>query len=59
MIEQKLMSVEENKNDKTIFEKALFELRNIEYCLNFFIDIAKRNTKTRASQIHGNEKVPC
>ena len=58
LIEQKAMSTDEDGRDKTIFEKALSELRNIEYCLNFFIDIAKRNSKAHASHIHSNENMP-
>ena len=46
MIEERIIaSTEGDSGEKTIFEKALCELRNIEYSLNFFIDIAERNTK--------------
>ena len=47
LIEEKITSspsIGEDNKEKTIFEKALCELRNIEYCLNFFLDIAERNT---------------
>ena len=55
-IEEKITqspSIGEDSTEKTIFEKALCELRNIEYCLNFFLDIAERNTKAVTfSQVH-------
>ena len=36
---------------KTVFEQLAYELRNIQYCINFEIELASKNLNARASRI--------
>ncbi len=57
MMENKIKHAEDKDNVqmKTIFEKVINELRNIEYALNYFIALSERNKKKRFSRIESNE----
>lgn len=44
----------EDKDLKSMFEKIINELRNIEYTLNFFIRISKSNKSKKPTQILSN-----
>ena len=48
------MHEQDDKNLKTMFEKVINELRNIEYALNFFIKISKNNKQKKPTQILSN-----
>ena len=36
-----MTSYDKDRKEHTIFEKTLSELRNIEFCLNYWIDLEK------------------
>ena len=55
MMETKIKHVEDNSQFKTIFEKVLNEIANIEYALNYFIALSERNKKKKISRIESNE----
>ena len=57
MMENKLKQIEKNVNLKTIFEKVINELRNIEYALNYFIGVSEKNKKKRFSRIESNDSI--
>ena len=40
---------------KTIFEKVIEEIRNIEYALNYFISISAKNRRVKPTRIFSNE----
>ena len=40
---------------KTIFEKVIDEIRNIEYALNYFIRISTQNKRVKPTLIFSNE----
>ena len=48
------MHEQDDKNLKTMFEKVINELRNIEYALNFFIKISKTNKQKKPTLILSN-----
>ena len=56
MMEDKMKNVKDPKM-KTIFEKVIYELQNIEYALNYFIFIGEKNKKKRFSRIESNDSI--
>ena len=42
---------------KSVFEKVIHELRNIEHALNYFIAYAESNKRKRFSRIMSNESI--
>ena len=48
---------DEDKDIKTIFEKVLAEFRNIEYCLEHYINLAQGHQKEKFSAIVKNESL--
>ena len=57
MMEHKMKTVEKNVKLKTIFEKVINELQNIEYALNYFIGVSEKNKKKRFSRIESNDSI--
>ena len=51
-----ILAVHGNENDeqKTVFEKVINELQNIEYALNYLMKVYQENRKKRESQIETN-----
>ena len=54
--EKGLLDAVHEKEDavRTVFEKVINELRNIEYAVQYYVKIAEQNEKTRPSQIETN-----
>ena len=55
MISKKKHKDKEDVTIKSVFEKVLIELRNIEYCLEHYIKLAAKNEKIKFSRIVNNE----
>ena len=54
-MEHKLQCADSNL--RTIFEKVINELLNIEYVLNYFISISEKNKKKKFSRIESNDSI--
>ena len=55
-MEKQLPTIKKPKM-KTVFEKVIHELCNIENALNYFIAVADKNKKKRFSRILSNESI--
>ena len=46
---------EGNKTKMTVFEKVMNELKNMEHCIEHYIQVAMQHAKTKYSAIEKNE----
>ena len=51
MMQQRHSQYKEDNPLRTVFEKVINELRNIEYALNYWISISQKNKRKRFSRI--------
>ena len=55
-LERGLLDAVYQQEDKirSVFEKVIYEIRNIEYAISYYIDISEKNQQTKFSQIETN-----